>query len=216
MGDQAEVLALAGLTEVEARVAGALLELGPCGAGALIKRTGLHRELVYSALDRLIHRGLVAFILRNNVKEFWADRARLAKLLQGRIEEIQAFIPSLVMPAARGPGVRVFEGEKGLRMLAAELEAEEEILFLGFPPPAEKLAQLLPARKKVLAEGKPGLKGARFLPKTIVVGVPLAVCGNKTMLFTAGEAFLAVLINDAGLAASRRSLFQALWRNAKE
>lgn len=59
-----------GLTDNEADVYLAVLELGPCTAGPLVKKTELHRMNVYKALRHLEKLNLVSVFLRNNRQHF--------------------------------------------------------------------------------------------------------------------------------------------------
>ena len=59
-----------GLTLNEAKVYFALLELGSTNAGEIIKKTKLHRNIVYDKLDKLIEKGLVSFVTIKNIKQF--------------------------------------------------------------------------------------------------------------------------------------------------
>ena len=55
-----EMLKETGLTDSEARIYLALLELGPSLAGKISRKTGIHRRNVYDITERLIKKGLIA------------------------------------------------------------------------------------------------------------------------------------------------------------
>lgn len=59
-----------GLTTYESEVYLALLKLGRTTAGPIIRTTKLHRQHVYTALERLQERGLVSFVVQNNRRNF--------------------------------------------------------------------------------------------------------------------------------------------------
>ena len=65
-----EELTRLGLTINESKVYLALLELGSTNAGKIIKKTKLHRNIVYDNLDKLIEKGLVSFVIIKNTKYF--------------------------------------------------------------------------------------------------------------------------------------------------
>lgn len=67
-----DALTSIGLQRSEAEVYLALLRLGRSNAGPIIRATGLHRQVVYTALERLGERGVVSYILQNNRKQFSA------------------------------------------------------------------------------------------------------------------------------------------------
>lgn len=59
-----------GLNAYESEVYLALLRLGRSTAGPIIRETKFHRQVVYTALERLESRGLLSFVMRNNRKNF--------------------------------------------------------------------------------------------------------------------------------------------------
>ena len=64
---ETDALVDAGLTNAEARVYLALLELGSTTAGPVIKKAGLHRGTTYQVLQRLLekgHQSLLADLLK--------------------------------------------------------------------------------------------------------------------------------------------------------
>jgi len=61
-----------GLTRGEIKVYYALLELGPSTTGEIIKKAKVSRSKVYEMLDRLLEKGLVSFVVKENVKYFEA------------------------------------------------------------------------------------------------------------------------------------------------
>lgn len=72
MGEEVALLEGLGLTRGEIRVYYALLALGPSTTGEIIKRARVSRSKVYEMLDRLLEKGLVSFVVRENVKYFEA------------------------------------------------------------------------------------------------------------------------------------------------
>ena len=73
-----------GLAESEISVYSALLEMGSSKAGDLVNELSLHRSRIYDALNMLLEKGLVSYVIRNNVKYFEASDPE--KLLT-RVEE---------------------------------------------------------------------------------------------------------------------------------
>ena len=61
-----EYLEELGLTNAEAKIYIALLELGSSQAGKITEKTGIHRRTVYDAIERLIEKGLISYIKQNN------------------------------------------------------------------------------------------------------------------------------------------------------
>lgn len=85
-----------GLSKNEAKVYLALLHTGLTSAGAVIKKTKLHRVLVYAALDHLIDRHLVSFVYRHNRKHFQAsDPSALLDQISTQAQLARTLIPGL-------------------------------------------------------------------------------------------------------------------------
>ena len=62
-----ELLAEFGLTRNEIRVYLTLLKMGSALAGEITEKTGIHRRNIYDSLERLQEKGLVSFVIINNI-----------------------------------------------------------------------------------------------------------------------------------------------------
>ncbi len=88
---ETKVLTQLGLTGSEIKVYFALLELESSTVGPLIDRAKVPDSKIYSILEKLKERGLVSFVIKNNVKHFQAsDPKNLVTLLNEKEEEIAA------------------------------------------------------------------------------------------------------------------------------
>jgi sugar-specific transcriptional regulator TrmB len=67
-----DVLRELGLTNNEVDVYLKLLMSGSVTVNTLAERTGMHRQACYDALDRLLEKGFVSFVIKNNKKNFQA------------------------------------------------------------------------------------------------------------------------------------------------
>lgn len=54
-----------GLTGTETRIYLALLSLGAAPAGKIVEEAGVYRKNAYDALNRLIDKGLVTYVIEN-------------------------------------------------------------------------------------------------------------------------------------------------------
>jgi sugar-specific transcriptional regulator TrmB len=85
-----------GFHKNEADVYVAVLNLGLTKAGPIIQATGLHRMLVYNALETLINQGLLTELHKNNIKMFQAaDPAALTDRTKKLDELAHSLIPEL-------------------------------------------------------------------------------------------------------------------------
>src|SRR3989344_5052785 len=114
-----------GLTRNESRVYLALLQLGSTNADPIIKKTGLHRNIVYDNLYKLIDKGLATFVLKTKRKFFEATSTyQLLKWIEDEKEEalskeklaknILPEIESLRALNQEKQEVSVYKGKKGL------------------------------------------------------------------------------------------------------
>lgn len=85
-----------GLEKNEVTVYLALLSIGLTTAGAIIKKTKLHRMIVYNALDRLIDMHLASFVYQRNRKHFQASSPDvLLELISEKENIAHSIIPEL-------------------------------------------------------------------------------------------------------------------------
>ena len=108
-----------GLTRNESLVYTSLLEIGETTTGAIVKKTGLHRVLIYDALGSLIKKGLASYVIKENVKYFQAtDPGRILDFLKEKEEVANSLLPelnSLKKISKNRQTVSIYEGIKGLK-----------------------------------------------------------------------------------------------------
>lgn len=132
----------AGLTKNEARVYLALLKLGTTTTKAIIERTALHRQVVYDALEFLIEKGLVSFVVEANRKHFKASEPKqFLNYFEKKQQEIekqkQEFskilkdIESLKEKHEETQEATIFRGNKGIKSLMDDMLESKEILTIG-------------------------------------------------------------------------------------
>jgi HTH-type transcriptional regulator, sugar sensing transcriptional regulator len=113
-----------GFSTEEAKVFLAVLEEGRCTAGPIVKRTGLHRQIVYDTLAKLKTRHLVSETVQSNRKN-WTATSPSAILKEIQVKEALAneILPNLLSLQQRSEHrqeVRVFEGFEGFRAVHME------------------------------------------------------------------------------------------------
>ncbi|OGL73903.1 hypothetical protein A3D72_00245 [Candidatus Uhrbacteria bacterium RIFCSPHIGHO2_02_FULL_57_19] len=121
-----------GISENEARVYLAALEMGPATAQQIARKTGLSRVTSYAMIDSLTARGLVSSVEKEKKRLFAAESPeRLKSLLktqkaalEARERELDSFLPELKALAAGAkekPTVRFYEGLEGLETMRQDL-----------------------------------------------------------------------------------------------
>jgi sugar-specific transcriptional regulator TrmB len=132
-----------GLTRNEAVVYLALLKLGTTTSKAVIEKTLLHRQLVYDALDSLIEKGLVSFVIEANKKHFQTTNPKnFLEIFEKKENELKQqkhnFLESLKEinkikeQYSEKQEVSVYQGKKGIRNLLLEMiEEKKEMMTLA-------------------------------------------------------------------------------------
>ena len=92
-----------GLNKNEARVYLGLLQKGQATAAELVKSIGVHRNIIYDNLEKLIGKGLVSYIIEGKKRKFIAEDPNLIleflddkkKDVEKKIETAKEFIPEI-------------------------------------------------------------------------------------------------------------------------
>jgi len=128
-----------GLSEKEAKVYLALLELGMAPAAAIAQTAGVKRPSTYVILDNLMKQGFVSLAQDDNIQQYLATSPdiflRLAEKradretgLHNRIKNLIPELKGLYKETKKKPKVRVFEGVEGLGVALTEaFETKEKI-----------------------------------------------------------------------------------------
>lgn len=135
------VLEEIGLAGNEVKVYLALLELGSALAGEITKKSGVNRTNVYDALDRLIEKGLVSYVIMANRKYFQASSPeRIVKFLDEREEDIKrkkelinSIIPELEIKrklSKEEQEATIYKGKKGLKSIAEDILNTKKVLLV--------------------------------------------------------------------------------------
>ncbi len=227
----------AGLTSIEAKVYCTLVERGQMLAGDIAKSAGIHRRLVYDATERLIAKGLIGHVTRNNRTLFEAATPeRLVELQDESRQEIESAVKTLKSrwnAEKSGRQVLVFDGKQGLKsVFEDQLGQKEEILIVSSG--ADSYSQLqhyfhwfderrkkAGIRVKVIfekeAKGKiPSipLSQVKFLSKDHIGPSSINIYGDTVALISWQEKPFAVVMRDTATAEGYRKFFALLWKSA--
>ena len=126
--DEIETLEEFGLSEAEAKVYLALIETGSTLAGAIIKRTGLHRGTTYQILQRLKEKGMVSSIIKGKKQYFEPTNPEfLLNILKEKQEKFKEILPKLkakLEESKEKQEVIVYSGIKGIRSVMDKMLEE--------------------------------------------------------------------------------------------
>ena len=105
------------LSKNEAKVYTSLLEIGQTSAGNIIKKTRLHRSVVYETLDKLIERKLVFQLTKKKIAYFQTtDPSKILEHTKSQQRIAEDLVPQLRKMAQEGlPEINVYEGIEAYR-----------------------------------------------------------------------------------------------------
>ncbi len=231
-----------GLSKNEAKVYLALLRLGTTTAGKISDISGIHRTNVYDALDRLIERGLVSFIVKNDSKFYEAEHPNnLINILKRKEEKLMSVIPQLILDknlSGPKPEARILTGVKAYKnILEGYLEKNMSRVVYGLPRKAykmlgpflvhyhkrriEKKLEIkhiynFDARKRINFLNKMPYTEARYLPKEFDSPVSTSICGDEVNFVLYEKEPIIIQICNQKIADAYRRYFDILWEMAKK
>lgn len=247
-----DTLKNAGLSTAEIKIYEFLLENGGQTAGQIISSTTLKRGDAYNKIYDLINRGLVIESEKNKKKYFeLGSPEKIEQYLQTQKEnleltqkEIQSILPNIVSSynlAYHKPGVKLFEGEEGMKKIMADsLTAKTEILSYVDVAAVEKYIgkinriytkqrQKLGITKKLIVADTTQNKNffqtigdqsteVKFIQAEIEsFSTSMQIYDNKVAYLTLKpESMMGIIIEDALIAKMHRKLFEYNWQNAKK
>ena len=137
MDELTENLKKFGLSEKEAKVYLASLELGDSTATDIAIKSSLPRTLVYDILERLIEQGLISYSIKNNKKYFLAVHPKeLLNILREKETTISSVMPELEeiykKEGTKRPKVEIYEGKEGMKTVMNDILRSELKEFLAY------------------------------------------------------------------------------------
>ena len=239
MANLEQTLKELGLSENEAKVYLANLELGATTVQEVARKSGVKRTTIYTLLDALKQRGLLAEY-RKGVKTYLVaeDPQRLERVLQEREDKLKAALPelrSLYNLSPSKPKVRFYEGREGIKQVYQDTldEGKEIRCFVGWQSMvkampdywssyiAERvkrgiwvraLADRSEESKHYQAQGEKELRELRFLPEGArPFNTEVNIYGNKVAMLTFGKEVIGVIIESEDIANTWRMVFEVIW-----
>jgi predicted transcriptional regulator len=236
-----EALEDLGLSKNEVKVYLTLLETGPATSWEISKKIKIHRTNTYDALNRLIRKGLIAYISKKE-KKFYeiVDPAQLKNVLREKEIALEKIMPELIMAkrfageqndAAIMEGVHAFQ-----KILLSWLDFNEPILVYGIPKNAPEMMKNFIGHFHEIRIGKKivmkhiynfnamerinylntlAFTEARYLPQQYYSTVSTNICGDEVALVLWNENPIIIKIKNRQVAESYRRYFEVLWQGAK-
>ncbi len=144
--DVEQILRKIGLTGSEIKVYLGLLRIGLTTKTPLVQASGIAPSKIYEVIDKLIKKGLVSVIIKNNVRYFQAASPKRIKeylqykkeeinLAESRINEIMPELEELQKEKEEGARVSMFTGWEGFETVYIEeinrIKAGSIVYILG-------------------------------------------------------------------------------------
>lgn len=236
-----EALEHLGLTNAEAKVYIALLDLGSSLAGKITSKTGIHRRTVYDSIERLIEKGLVSYIIQNNIKYYEAvEPDRLLDILKEKQDNLKDILPQLNLlynTSKEKQEATFFRGRLGLKsVFNHQIKVGKDILVFGASADAPNILKAYfpnydRERKKkninvkiVFDESNkdnPYIKSipnakVRFIPKEFSSPAAINIYGDNVAIILWSEEPFAILIKNKEIAKGYKNYFRLLWDTAKD
>ncbi|MCI0619464.1 BlaI/MecI/CopY family transcriptional regulator [Candidatus Wolfebacteria bacterium] len=233
-----------GLSDMEAEVYLAALELGEGTMQALAKKSGVNRSTIYTFIDELKERGFITETKRGKRRLYVATNPeRLVQMQKVRTGELERALPELLAihnSARNKPRVTFYEGVEGIKEIHADmLTAEQEIqayedleglknnlpasFFEQFPK--ERMRRGILYRSisrdsetaRVFVKNNIGFLRETKLIITEPLNIEVSIYGDKVALMslTSNPPF-GVLIQDKNIAQVQRIMWQELWNRLGE
>jgi len=236
--DITKALEETGLSEGEIKVYIALVKLGSVPVNKIKEETNLHRTTIYDFLEKLINKGLVSYVIKNNVNYYQATKPiKLLDFVKEKEENIRGIIPEiekLSQIKREEIRVEVLKGVEGFKTLLNDiLRTGKELLAFGveeslfqekFPTLLEqyfKKEEKLGIKERVLTSEKTkfifkrkSIK-YRYVPDEFFSPTTTNIYGNKVVMII-WEPLTIVMIENSGLADSYKKHFEMLWKISKK
>ena len=235
-----ETLTEIGLSNNEAKVYLSLLENGNTTITNVAKDCGIHRSNVYDSIKRLVDKGLVSHIQRNDGTYYEAcDPQFLLRLVKAKENMLKKILPKLALKKQLSEDsneARIYEGLPAfVNLLYTFLDYRQPILVYGIPKeaPFEMKTKIPHFHEKRISLGIPmkhiynhdaadriaylnslDYTEARSLPENLSGKVSTNICGDQVILALWSKPVISIQITNKIVADSYREHFEVLWSHA--
>ncbi|MBM3233490.1 TrmB family transcriptional regulator [Candidatus Pacearchaeota archaeon] len=233
-----------GLTQAEIKVYLALLQLGSSSAGKILEKSSLQNSVVHRALNSLIEKGLISFILKGKKKIYQATNPEhFYEFIEDKKINFEKILPELKekqKQAKEKEQAAVYKGKKGINEiynLLLNSRGKEYNTFGGgkrvtydvmgedwwYSLHTKRIAKKIKSRQ-VFDEtirkfgkqlNKRPLSKVKFLSQEFEQLTETIICGNFVAIVMFTENPYGLLIEDKTVAESYRKYFEQLWKIAK-
>ncbi|MFH1065303.1 MAG: helix-turn-helix domain-containing protein [Nanoarchaeota archaeon] len=237
-----EVLSQIGMTNNEIKIYLTLLKSGQLSVNVIGEKSGLHRQVCYDALERLLEKGFVSYTVQNSKKLFRAlQPEKLLEFLEQKKELVKQAMPELSRLAKLPKEETIVEVMKGRNVIKAilrdviKLLSEKRGELMGMGIDEEKFEEedriaikqyinqikKLKMKERIIARqgAKIYFEGPqteyRLIKPEFFNPNPTFIYGNKIAHIIWGNPVTAVMIANSETYDAYRKYFEMLWKIAK-
>lgn len=241
-----EILEELGLTNAEIKTYLALLELGSSTAGNILEKSGLQNSVVHRALNALIEKGLVNFVMEGKRKTYQAtDPENFNNFIEEKKRRFNEILPELKQKQQLAPekeNATIFKGIRGINeiynfMISIKQEGAEYNTFGGGQQCAKRMGMAwwenmhtkrverkLPSRQVYDETVRPHAGNIEAKPMTEIKYLPsdfasfqeTVIVGDYVAINVFTQNPYGFLMHDPGVARSYKKYFELLWNMAKK
>ena len=233
-----------GLTNAEIKVYIQMLKLGTSHAGIIIEKTGLQTSVVHRALNSLIEKALINYILEGKRKIYQATEPEtFLDFIDEKKRKFEEILPELKkeqVSAGEKEIASIYKGKRGLQEVYYKLiniKANEYLTFGGGEQVADFMGltwwrnlhakrrenklhsrQIFDKTVKPLGKGIIGmpLTSVRFLPYEFAQFQETVIVNDYVAVNVFSKNAYSFLIKDKNVADGYKKYFELLWKIAKK
>ena len=238
-----QILNELGLTRLEKKVYKTLLNEGASGVGEISRKTGIHRRNVYDCLERLIKKGLVAYIKENNRKMYSLTNPKnIQEKLKQRVEELEKLMPEWLAKfnsITEKKETLFFRGKEGSRLVFEDqIRVGKEVLVNATTVEVQKILSYYFPKYKLLRKER-NIRTRMLFDSTFktkknlskLAELPLCktrfmknfnrsptshyIYGDNVAIAVWSDVPIAIVIRQKDIAQGFRENFEAMWQIAK-
>ena len=231
-----------GLTDTEIKVYIALLEQGESLASKISGKAEVERAVTYHILEKLIRKGIVSYVIKENRKYFSAaEPEKLKSLLREKEDMLNDLIPELVKlkKSEEQPlSIEVFKGKEGFKTVMEDLIRDKKPYYIiGYTGKAPEIAGfwyihwnkrrvknkvkrylLVHKGDENIETLKYSLTEAKILPEQAIQESKTSIIiyeDDKVLLFLPLQEFAGIRIKNKEVHNSYKEYFDILWKKSK-
>lgn len=229
-----------GLTDRQAKVYIACLELGVASVQEISRKVHIARSSCEATINQLLERGFVTSYQHKTVRKFSpVDPRQIVKVAEQKVGGLINALPDLTGIFLKNktiPSVRLYEGKKAMESILEEILAEAKVLHgfgsaddlydaLGETFPEfrkRRIQKKIPARMilrntaKARQRQKMGpqeLREVRLLgDDTLDVSSLVFIWNDKVASFSLRQEMIAVIVESREMATGQMAMFDSLWK----